>query len=176
MTDLVGSRVLVHGTSVLLGAAAKPFGGPEDMAVLLLGDSGSGKSDLALRLINAGAKLISDDQTALFIRGSTRGGRLYAAAPDRTRGLLEVRGVGIVPVDAVAEAPIALVVQLSTGEIPRLPEAATYAAPPPLRPMISPVLITLNPYEASTPAKVVAAAAATIKGRPGAPSRNINQL
>jgi hypothetical protein len=174
MSDLL-SRVFVHGTSVVLGPSGRAFGAPEEMAVLLLGESGGGKSDVALRLIHSGAKLIADDQTALFIRGGVRGGQLYAAAPDRTRGLLEVRGVGIVPVEAAAEAPIALVVQLSTGEIPRMPTAVTYSAPPPLRPMVSPVFLTLNPFEASTPAKILAAAAVATKGRPGLPSRSINQ-
>ena len=52
-------RVLIHATSVALGEATVPFGGTLDMAVLLLGASDSGKSDVALRLIGMGAKVIT---------------------------------------------------------------------------------------------------------------------
>jgi hypothetical protein len=163
MSDL-SSRVLVHGTSILLAAAAAPFDGPEDSAVLLLGDSGSGKSDLALRLIATGARLIADDQTALFVRN----GRLFAGAPARTRGLLEVRGVGIVPVDAAGEAPLILVVDLRTDGIARMPEPEFYTPPPPLSASPAPVLVAVNPFEASAPAKIAAAAAMAAKGEASA--------
>jgi len=71
------SRVLVHATAVALGLAGEKFGAARDAAVLLVGRPGSGKSDVALRLIALGAKLVSDDQTALFLEQ----GRLFAAAP-----------------------------------------------------------------------------------------------
>lgn len=86
-------------------------------AVVIEGASGTGKSDLALRLIDRGAKLVSDDRS-LLVR--TRGG-LVARAPERMAGRIEVRGVGIATVPYVAEAPVHLLVHLS-AEPPRLPE------------------------------------------------------
>lgn len=86
-------------------------------AVIITGRSGSGKSDLALRLLDRGFVLVSDDQTYLKIAG----GRLIAAAPPIIRGKLEVRGIGIVELDSVDNVPVSLVVELSS-EIERLPD------------------------------------------------------
>ena len=85
--------------------------------VLIAGPSGSGKSDLALRLIDRGAKLVSDDYTSL----SEEGGRLVASAPERLAGKIEVRGVGIVALESLAAAPICLFVDLSAAP-ERMPE------------------------------------------------------
>ncbi|UUX51828.1 HPr kinase/phosphatase C-terminal domain-containing protein [Nisaea acidiphila] len=127
---------LVYGTAVAV----------EGRAVLLRGPSGSGKSDLALRLIENGAQLVADDQTRL-VRES---GRLVASAPDTIAGQLEVRGVGIVPVDNVRRAPLDLVIDMVPPEqVERYPEAGscTYLE-------ITVPLLALSPFEASTPAKV----------------------
>ena len=98
----------VHGTCVAI----------DGRGVLLLGASGSGKSDLALRLIDRGAVLVSDDQTEL----STAHDLLFASAPATIAGLIEVRGIGIVTLPFVAQAPVALAVRL--GEpVERMPEA-----------------------------------------------------
>jgi len=86
-------------------------------AVLITGPSGSGKSDLALRLIDRGFTLVSDDQTIVRREGS----RLLASAPPNIAGKLEIRGVGIVDMETVKDVPIALLVQL-TSEIERLPD------------------------------------------------------
>ncbi|MEK9970015.1 MAG: HPr kinase/phosphatase C-terminal domain-containing protein [Ferrovibrio sp.] len=87
--------------------------------VLLRGPSGAGKSDLALRLIEAGAGLVADDQTRLLREGK----RLIASAPPALHGLLEVRGIGPVPVPAITTAPVMLLVDLVPREdVPRLPE------------------------------------------------------
>jgi RNase adaptor protein for sRNA GlmZ degradation len=88
-------------------------------AVLLLGPSGSGKSDLALRLIDRGWRLVADDQVVLTLRG----GHLWASAPPTIAGLIEVRGVGIVPEPALAEARVALAIDLVAAP-ERLPEPA----------------------------------------------------
>ncbi|MEA3016413.1 MAG: hypothetical protein QOI38_1135 [Sphingomonadales bacterium] len=85
--------------------------------VLIAGGSGRGKSDLALRLIDRGARLVSDDYS--FLRAE--GGRLYASAPPTIAGRIEVRGVGIVEVEALAEAPVCLLVDLDRAP-ERLPE------------------------------------------------------
>ena len=76
--------------------------------VLLLGPSGAGKSDLALRLIDEGAKLVADDRAILF----TVQGALHARAPASIKGLLEIRGLGIVELPARTQVKIALVVRL----------------------------------------------------------------
>jgi len=98
----------LHATCVAIG----------DRAVLLIGASGSGKSDLALRLIDRGATLVSDDQTLLTVVDGT----LLAAPPATIAGLIEVRGIGIVPLPHRAETPIALAVRLGEPVV-RMPEA-----------------------------------------------------
>lgn len=118
-------------------------------AVLLRGPSGAGKSDLALRLIDAGARLVADDQTEIARRGRT----LLATAPPSIAGLIEVRGLGIVPLPRDrrrASARIALLVDLVPPDrIERLPEPARET----LLGVDLPVL-ALFPFEASAPAKL----------------------
>lgn len=86
-------------------------------AVLISGPSGSGKSDLTLRLLDRGFVLVSDDRTIVRKDGD----KLIATAPERIRGKLEIRGVGIVDMPTVADARVALVVEL-TSDIQRLPD------------------------------------------------------
>lgn len=86
-------------------------------AVIISGRSGSGKSDLALRLLDRGFVLVSDDQTYLRVAS----GKLIAAAPPTIRGKLEVRGIGIVEVASVDDVPVCLFVDLAS-EIERLPD------------------------------------------------------
>jgi serine kinase of HPr protein (carbohydrate metabolism regulator) len=85
--------------------------------VLIAGPSGSGKSDLALRLLDRGFTLVSDDRTIVRKEGD----RLVASAPETIRGKLEIRGIGIVDVETVSNVPVALVVEL-TSDIQRLPD------------------------------------------------------
>ena len=86
-------------------------------AVLISGPSGSGKSDLALRLLDRGFTLVSDDQTIVRRDGD----RLVASAPPTIKGKLEIRGIGIVEMDTLNDVPVALFVEL-TSEIMRLPD------------------------------------------------------
>jgi serine kinase of HPr protein (carbohydrate metabolism regulator) len=86
-------------------------------AVLIAGPSGSGKSDLALRLLDRGFALVSDDRTIVRKEGA----RLIATAPETIKGKLEIRGVGIVDMDTVDDMPVALVVEL-TSDIQRMPD------------------------------------------------------
>jgi serine kinase of HPr protein (carbohydrate metabolism regulator) len=97
----------LHASSVAL----------DGRAVLISGPSGSGKSDLALRLLDRGFTLVSDDRTIVRKQGS----KLIASAPETIKGKLEVRGVGIVDMNTVADVPVALVVEL-TSDIQRLPD------------------------------------------------------
>jgi serine kinase of HPr protein (carbohydrate metabolism regulator) len=124
----------VHASCVAIGGRA----------VLIAGPSGSGKSDLALRLIDRGASLVSDDYTQL----RRDEGRLIASAPARIAGRMEVRGVGIVNMAATAEAQVCLLVELA-GASERMPEARTVE----LAGMPIPV-IALAALEASAPLKV----------------------
>ena len=104
----------VHATAIDIVIGKAPPSG-----VLLRGASGSGKSDLALRLIDAGARLVSDDRTDLVVQD----GCLYASAPAALAGLLEVRGIGLFQLDPVKKTPVRLVVDLVPQEqVPRLPE------------------------------------------------------
>src|SRR5512139_3412948 len=86
-------------------------------AVLITGPSGSGKSDLTLRLLDRGFALVSDDQTIVRKVGD----RLIASAPPTIAGKLEIRGIGIVEMAAVKDVPVALLVEL-TSDIQRLPD------------------------------------------------------
>jgi len=128
-------------SSDLLHASCVAIGG---RAVLLSGRSGTGKSDLALRLIDRGAELVSDDYTEVRRRDR----KLYATAPARIVGKIEVRGIGIVDMPHLAEAEIALLIDLD-GTVERMPEAATRR----LAGIEVPVF-TLAPLEASAPIKV----------------------
>lgn len=89
----------------------------EGRAVLITGPSGSGKSDLVLRLLDRGFALVSDDQTIV----KKAGDRLVATAPPTISGKLEIRGIGIVELDCVADVPIALIVEITT-DITRMPD------------------------------------------------------
>lgn len=115
--------------------------------VLILGESGSGKSDLALRLIDRGAMLVGDD----YVELRAEDGRLVAAPPAILAGRIEMRGVGIVERPFLAEAPIALIVDLDQPP-ERLPEIAH-------RTLLGIALPTigLNGLEPSAPIKVEAA-------------------
>jgi len=105
----MSAPLLVHATAIAIGGRA----------VLLRGPSGCGKSDLGLRLIDAGGQLVSDDQCEL----SRAGDRVVVRPPPAIAGLIEVRGIGIVRLDPLMQAPLALIVDLVAPEtIERLPE------------------------------------------------------
>lgn len=90
--------------------------------ILITGPSGSGKSDLSLRLIDHGAKLVADDQTIV----ENRDGRLKACCPKKIKGLLEIRGIGIVEMPCIDETEIRLKLSLqSFDQIDRMPQKMT---------------------------------------------------
>jgi serine kinase of HPr protein (carbohydrate metabolism regulator) len=127
------------------------------LGVLLLGDSGSGKSDLALRLIDGGARLVADDRTDL----SVEAGRLYASAPRAIAGRIEVRGIGIVALAHIARSPVGLAVDLvEPARVERLPERISrvwlgIAVP----------LLSLDAFAASAAAKLRLALREAAQGR-----------
>lgn len=125
----------LHATSVAIGGRA----------VLLCGPSGVGKSDLALRLIDRGATLVSDDYTLL----KWVDGRLEATAPQTITGMMEVRGIGLVDMPCIDYARVALMVDLS-GDIDRMP------ADPEERMIAGAAIpvVRIAPLEPSAPIKV----------------------
>jgi serine kinase of HPr protein (carbohydrate metabolism regulator) len=138
--------VTLHATTVAV----------DGVGVLLRGPSGSGKSDLALRLIDGGAALVSDDRTQLGRDGAGLLAQMPRAAPPSLRGRMEVRGLGIMAVPFVLQARLGLVVELAPdAPIERLPDAQTcdYLG-------VAVPLIVLRAFEASAPAKLRLAARA----------------
>ncbi len=135
----------VHASAVAVGEAG----------LLILGGPGSGKSDLALRLIDRGALLVADDRVDLAVAD----GRLVATAPPPLLGLIEMRGVGIVERPVQRAAALALAVHLGQ-EAERLPRARTvlYLG------VALPVLF-LPAFEAATPLKVEEGLRLALAGR-----------
>jgi serine kinase of HPr protein (carbohydrate metabolism regulator) len=129
------SSELLHASTVAI----------DGHAVLITGLSGSGKSDLALRLIDRGAALISDDYT-LITRDD---GVLNATAPANIKGKIEVRGIGIVTITVAESARVALIVRLGE-DVPRMRGIDEYqtliGVEVPVFPLIA--------HEASAPLKV----------------------
>jgi serine kinase of HPr protein (carbohydrate metabolism regulator) len=138
------SKLVIHATSLSLLVRAEWRG------VLIMGPSGSGKSDLALRLLesagHSGCALVSDDYSLLW----TSGGQLYAGAPETIEGRMEVRGLGILETETRRLTRIHLAVMAQSDPIERLPENE-----------ITPILghaiptIRLNPREASSVSKLL---------------------
>jgi len=128
--------IRVHGTAVAV----------EGEGVLLRGPSGCGKSDLALRLIDQGARLVADDQTELNVDGD----EIAMTAPAVIAGQIEVRGLGIMRVPSVRSAPLRVVVDLvSSALVDRMPEPRACAFLGRSVP-----LLALAPFEASVVAKL----------------------
>lgn len=141
------STIQIHASCVELGGTG----------VLLLGESGSGKSDLALRLIDAGGRLVADDRTDLHRKGD----KLMASSPAPIAGRIEIRGVGIVPLTHVAEAVVGLAINLvAPDRVERLPAAQSRSWLG-----IDVPLLALAPFESSAAAKVRVAAREAAQGR-----------
>jgi len=121
----------------------------EGRAVMITGASGSGKSDLALRLLDRGFSLVSDDQTIVKRVGS----HLLASPPPNIAGQLAIRGIGIIAMDNLSDLPVALSVELTSSDIQRLPDDSQE------RPILGVKLplITIDAMTASAPSKVALA-------------------
>jgi len=97
-----------HSTSVVI----------EDCGIMIIGCTGCGKSDLALRLIDSGATLISDDVTICKKKKK----EIFLFAPKETKGLLEVREIGIITVPFIENVKLSLLVELIDKEGIRIPK------------------------------------------------------
>lgn len=145
---------IIHASAVAIGGNG----------ILLVGPSGSGKSDLALRLIDRGASLVSDDAV---VASAPNAMPILSAAPN-IEGRIEVRGVGICDVAAVFSAPLRMIVQLE-GEVERMPQdnrtalLSGYDVP----------LVTLAAFESSAALKVEYALRAVIDEGRWPVARNI---
>jgi HPr kinase/phosphorylase len=126
----------LHATCVSLGGKG----------VLIMGDSGSGKSDLALRLIDRGALLVADDQTSITLQRK----QLIASPADTLEGLIEARGVGIFQLEYIERVPVVLVVRLvAASAVERLPEDQFFDCLGVRLPVVS-----LHAFHSSTEAKI----------------------
>ncbi|HXH15868.1 MAG TPA: aldolase [Sphingomonas sp.] len=132
MVELSSDRL--HATTVAI----------DGLAVMIEGASGSGKSDLALRLIDRGAVLVSDDQT-LVVRAGTI---LRARAPATIAGRIEVRGIGILAMPHVEDVPVGMLVRVD-GMIERMPERRVRRIAG-----IEVRQFAVDPFHASAPIKV----------------------
>ncbi|HEX4505473.1 MAG TPA: HPr kinase/phosphatase C-terminal domain-containing protein [Alphaproteobacteria bacterium] len=136
--------VTVHATCIAI----------DGHGILLRGPSGSGKSDLALRAIGGGARLVADDRVVLTRQGDA----VIASAPSSLHGLIEIRGLGIMRMDAATQARIALVADMTDpGSIERLPEQRRCEIEGTEIPWMA-----LSPFEASATAKLRFALAAAL--------------
>lgn len=135
-----------HGTAVARWSSAQGWRG-----VWIVGPPGSGKSDLALRLIGRGWRLVADDYAHLFASG----GAAYAVCPDTIAGRMEARGVGVVPVCGLGVTRLSLAVTLAAKGVERMPEAETVDVAGVALP-----LLRLDGFEASAPEKVAVRLAA----------------
>ncbi|WP_443749228.1 HPr kinase/phosphorylase [Asticcacaulis solisilvae] len=135
------SKLVLHATTLSLMV------GPAWRGVLIVGPSGIGKSDMALRAMQSGCQLVSDDYSCVWVSG----GNLYAAPPETIDGKMEIRGLGIM--SDLPRRPmtrIGLVALAQTDPVDRLPEAE-----------VTPILginvatIRLNPREASSVPKLL---------------------
>lgn len=149
------TRVNIHASCLVVARAGEALAAPADWGVLLLGESGSGKSAVLLELIARGARLVADDRVELFVHEDA----LWAAPPRALAGLLEARGLGIVKLPHVVKARVRLAVRLVEDE-ERLPMPRAWAPPATLGlpPDAHPPLVEFAPAHASS--KVLLAASA----------------
>lgn len=150
----VPDNVNIHGTAVAVAGRA----------VLIRGRPGAGKSDLALRCLAVPAgpfaieppRLVADDRVLVELGPDG----LNVSAPAALRGLLEVRGVGIVSVASTERAILTLVADIAeTGTIERLPQpgaTSTICG-------VEVPLVAIAPFEASAPLKLLLALAEAIR-------------
>ncbi|MFZ4124796.1 MAG: HPr kinase/phosphorylase [Rickettsiales bacterium] len=131
----------IHGTAIIW----------KETGILLLGESGCGKSSLAAELIQLGASLIADDQVRLLKDGD----RLYAEAPEALAGVLELRDLALITLPYIARHALHLMVSLTTHDSRLTTHEWLQTIP----------AITLPPYRNDNAAKLALYAEALQEGR-----------
>jgi serine kinase of HPr protein (carbohydrate metabolism regulator) len=118
--------------------------------VLIEGASGSGKSDLTLRCLSHGFRLVADDRTLLWVSE----GRLFGCSPKPIAGLIELRGLGVLPEPARRLAEVRLVVRCLelADPLERMPDRDTRVLMGVTLPRVA-----VRPFEASAPDKLARA-------------------
>lgn len=106
---------MADGAEIILQASVVTI---EDRALAIEGPSGSGKSSLALALIDRGAMLIGDDAATLTLSGDN----LIASAPPNIAGLIELHGIGLFELPVGKPTALSLILTLG-GDPERLPKA-----------------------------------------------------
>jgi len=134
-SPMIGPFEMIHATSIAI----------DGRGVLIMGPSGAGKSDLALRLIDRGAALISDDYTLAVARDRA----LLLSAPPNIAGKMEIRHLGLVDIPCVEDVPAALAIRLDER-----PERMPEHVPTILLAGIAIPFVTLAGKEGSAPIKV----------------------
>ena len=116
-------------------------------AALIMGSSGTGKSDVMLRCLDLGLRLVADDRTLVW----DSGGRLFGRAPDTLRGLIELRGIGVLRERGLpfAEAVLVIHCQPMEAAVERAPDPATHEICGLRLPSLA-----LHALDASAPAKI----------------------
>jgi HPr kinase/phosphorylase len=166
-TNAVGQTTRMSGdTSVRIHATLVAIDREDgaELGAMFLGPPGSGKSDLALRLIHDGALLVADDQVDV----SFGKGGLWGAAPANIAGLIEARGIGLLRLPFAPGVRIAAVFDLTPGAaIERMPEKRWYQPPQTFRARGGALripLYALNAFEPSAPAKVTLSLLGKVEG------------
>jgi serine kinase of HPr protein (carbohydrate metabolism regulator) len=135
-------KAIIHATSVCAHFCDGWRG------ILLMGPSGSGKSDLGLRALQAGFQLISDDYSLVFVSQNA----LFATAPATIAEKMEVRGAGIINMPRRLMGRIGVVAHLQTTPVERMPQGEITA----ILGLTLPT-VRINPFEASAVAKLTLA-------------------
>ena len=143
---------LVHACAAALRFPNRGWSG-----VLLTGPSGAGKSDLLLRLIAGGWRAAADD----YVHVWSSDHRLYASAPDRIAGRMEIRGLGIIPMPALPFTRVDLIARCVEASPERLPEPGFQTVAD-----IRVPVTDIQALHASAPARLAAALRALGPGRP----------
>ena len=107
----------LHASAIAFSAEGER-GDDAWIGLLIMGRSGAGKSELALELIGHGARLVADDQTEV----TRAGDRIWLSAPAAIRGMIELRGLGVLRATPLNCASLAAIVDLDVTETERLPK------------------------------------------------------